>query len=83
MYPVNATIVLLMYPENQTSKKSSQSSTRLKGIKALAEFLGVSVSTAHKYKSEGLIPYYQVGGIVFFDSDEVINSMKKGGSNES
>ncbi len=54
-------------------------SNKIRGIKGLAEFLNVSISTAHKFKASGEIPYYQIGKIVFFDSEEVLKSLKKGG----
>lgn len=47
------------------------------GLKALAELLGVSVRTISKYKKKGLLPYKQIGKMVYFNHEEVLKSIQK------
>lgn len=47
----------------------------LRSIKALAEFIGSSEPTAHKFKKDGRIPCRQIGRKVLFYTDEVLAAM--------
>ena len=57
-------------PEKKDSKK-------LHSMKELAEFLECSIPTAQKIKNSGKIPFHQVGRIVMFDKDEILNATRK------
>lgn len=50
----------------------------IRGIHALAEFLNVSVTTAQKLKNSGRIPCIQIGRIVLFDGNKVLEALKGG-----
>ncbi len=49
----------------------------IRGISGLAQFLNISIVTAQKLKNQGKIPYRQVGRVLVFVADEVLNAMKK------
>ena len=49
----------------------------IRGISGLARFLNVSIPTAQKMKTQKKIPYRQVGRVLVFVADEVLNAMKK------
>lgn len=49
----------------------------IRGISGLAQFLNVSMVTAQKLKNQGKIPYRQVGRVLVFVADEVLDAMKK------
>lgn len=51
-------------------------SKKLHSIRALAEFLDTSITTAQKYKNEGC-PCIQYGRKVIFDTDEVLLWLSK------
>lgn len=59
---------------------SDQANSLLKGLKGLADFLGVSIPSAYRYKASGQIPYFQIGGKIFFDKEAVLKAIKKGGN---
>jgi excisionase family DNA binding protein len=48
-----------------------------KGLTGLAEILGCSKTTAHKWLKTGKIPFSKIGGIYLFDVNEVRNAIKK------
>lgn len=50
---------------------------KIKGISGLAALLGCSLPTAQRIKQSGKIPFYQVGKIVFFDREEVLEAIRK------
>jgi excisionase family DNA binding protein len=47
----------------------------LYSIRELAEFIGCSTPTAHKFKKSGRIPCRQIGRKVLFDTVDVLNAM--------
>ncbi|MFZ4414939.1 MAG: DUF3853 family protein [Bacteroidales bacterium] len=60
--------------------KNSEPRQPIKGIHALAKYLGVCPAKAQSLKNSGVLPYFQNGRIVLFDCDkvdEVMQSMKK------
>ncbi|UCS94840.1 DUF3853 family protein [Echinicola marina] len=62
---------------------NTKSSSTIKGLKGLANFLNCTLPTAQRYKSSGKIPFYQLtkSGTIYFDKDEVLKALKKGGQN--
>ena len=50
---------------------------RLVGIKELAEYLGISIDTAHHWVSTNRIPSVKRGGLMRFDLEEIENWIKK------
>ncbi len=56
--------------------KQSVLKPRIKGIHALAEFLGVSPPRAQKLKNEGVFPYFKDGRLVLFDPEKVQEAME-------
>jgi len=56
--------------------RSAPSSSVIKGIQGLADFLGVSKSVAQKMKNEGVIPYIQYDRIVLFEPDKVLRALE-------
>ena len=60
--------------------KTNKPRQPIKGIHALAKYLGVCPAKAQSLKNSGVLPYFQNGRIVLFDCDkvdEVMQSMKK------
>lgn len=52
----------------------------IKGIHAIAKYLGVSPAKAQAMKNSGILPYFQNGRIVLFDCDkidEIMYTIKK------
>lgn len=54
---------------------SEENNQPIKGIRALAKFLGVGVNTAQRLKNEGIIPCFQSGNIVLFDQTKVLKAL--------
>jgi hypothetical protein len=54
----------------------------IKGIHALAKFLGVSPARAQKLKNEGVFPYLQDGRLVLFDPAKVREAWNQFSSNK-
>lgn len=52
-------------------------STLIYGIMGLANFLGVSMTTAQKFKNERVFPYIQRGRTLIFKSEEVLAGLSK------
>ncbi len=59
-----------MEPEKTKSKL-------IHGIVGLAEFLGISHTTAQKLKNEGRIPYHATGKKLYFIPEEVHEATKQ------
>lgn len=55
--------------------KTSTPQPPIKGIHALAKFLGVSAPRAQKLKNENVFPFFQDGRLVLFDPDKVREAM--------
>lgn len=55
----------------------SQSKKHIRGIKGLAEFMNCTPKTAQQYKNSGKIPYTQIGRIVLFDPEKVLEAMQQ------
>ena len=65
-------------PQNSMDIQSEKKdNTKLHSMIELAEFLGCSVPTAQKIKNSGKIPFHQIGRIVMFDKDEILNATRK------
>jgi hypothetical protein len=47
------------------------------GLKGLANFLGVGITTAWSLKKSGKLPYYQTGKKVFFKKSEILAATSK------
>lgn len=58
--------------ENEESPK-----ILIKGIHELAAFLNISPSRAQKLKNEKIIPFWQDGRLVIFDSRKVLEAMRE------
>ena len=55
---------------------SNLDSNKILDAKSAAAFLNISLPTLHRWKSDGLIPYHQKGGRIFFVMSELIESVK-------
>ena len=51
--------------------KTSDHQTPIKGIRALARFLGIGINKAQDLKNDNALPYFQHGRIVLFDPELV------------
>ena len=58
-------------------EETPKESILIHGILGLANFLGVSMPTAQKYKNEKVFPYIQRGRTVIFKSEEVLAGMAR------
>lgn len=58
-----------------TNPDPSPERRTLHSIRELADFIGCSTVTAHKFKKSGRIPCRQIGRKVLFDTAEVLNAM--------
>lgn len=54
--------------------KSTKATVR--GIRGLAEYCGISTATAQRLKSEGKIPYSQIGHRVYFCPADIDEALK-------
>jgi hypothetical protein len=50
--------------------------TYIHGLQALADFLGVGITTAWQLKKSGKFSYYQAGKKLFFKKSEVLAALK-------
>lgn len=57
----------------------SMGENQLKGVKALADFLNCSPTTARKLRDSGKIQFYNFGRVFLFDKAEVLAAIAKGG----
>lgn len=55
---------------------SANPKTQIKGIHELAAFLKVSPGRAQKLKNDKIIPCFQDGRLVLFDTDKVLKAME-------
>ena len=65
---------------NNVEIKTLEPRPPIKGIHALAKYLGVCPAKAQSLKNRGVLPYFQDGRTVLFDCekvDEIMVSMKK------
>ena len=63
--------------DTRQASKEKEDSTLIYGINGLAQFLGVSMPTAQKYKNDRIFPVYQHGRTLMFKSSEVLAGMSK------
>lgn len=49
---------------------------KIRGIRELSKYLGISTATAQRLKNEGKVPFSQVGKRVFFVPSEVDKAIK-------
>ena len=68
-YTTPQTAPEVIQPTPQPERKT------LHSIRELAEFIGCSTPTAHKFKKSGRIPCRQMGRKVLFDTVDVLNAM--------
>ena len=66
--------IILNKPEPQPGAKRKD---YIRGINALAEFLGCSTSTVQKLKNRGKIPYSQYGRLILFDPEKVLDALNE------
>ena len=72
-------IIVENLPKNSVVK-ITEPRQAIKGIHALAKYLGVCAAKAQALKNSGVLPYFQNGRIVLFDCDkvdQVMHTMKK------
>lgn len=62
---------------NEIEKAEDAQSTLIYGIMGLANFLGVSMTTAQKFKNERVFPCIQRGRTLIFKSEEVLAGLSK------
>lgn len=62
---------------NDVKEVEVAQSTLIYGIMGLASFLGVSMTTAQKYKNERVFPFIQRGRTLIFKSEEVLAGLSK------
>lgn len=55
--------------------RSSEKVEYIRGLKGLANHLGISISAAKRMKDEGQFKYYQAGRLVLFNKQEVDDTM--------
>ena len=60
---------------SQSTILSKDSKKPIRGILGLAKFLNVSNTTAQALKNSGKLPFSQVGRVVLFDPDKVMEAM--------
>nr|WP_319268232.1 helix-turn-helix domain-containing protein [uncultured Draconibacterium sp.] len=79
--PVYTLTVRELIELNQIMDKQSHEPEKekieIRGIHALAKFLKVSATTAQKLKNSGKIPYSQIGKLVLFDGNKVLEALEK------
>jgi hypothetical protein len=51
----------------------------LLNFKETCNFIGISSSSLHKYKSKNLIPYRKLGKRIFFNRNDVMKAMNEAG----
>lgn len=59
---------------HSTTNKAPEPETYIHGLQALADFLGIGVTTAWKLKKQGILPYYRSGKKLFFKKSEILKS---------
>lgn len=64
--------VLEALSETKPQQSTNEPEQYIYGLKALAAFLGVGITTAWQLKKSGRLPYYQIGKKVFFKQSEVL-----------
>lgn len=60
-----------------SAKSLDSDSCTILSSKGAAAFLNISLPTLHRWKTDGLIPFHQKGGRVFFIQSELIESVKQ------
>jgi len=43
----------------------------------IAKFISVTKRTMRRYRKQGLVPFYRVGGIIRYDRDQVVRALNK------
>lgn len=71
--------LLLELRKNQITQQPQKSFEPIRGIHALADFLGVSPVTAQKLKNSGKIPFAQFERVVLFDPQKVLDALEANG----
>lgn len=69
--------VLEALSEHEPQKQTPKEDKRIHGLKGLANFLGVGITTACHLKKSGKIPSYQAGKKVFFLESEILAATSK------
>ena len=65
------------FTNQEIGNSSAVNQPPIKGITQLAKFLGISPARAQKLKNDGVLPYWQDGRLIFFDTNEVMKAMRK------
>ena len=68
--------LMLQFTRNQSKSIVPKKFEPIRGIYGLAEFLGVSPTTAQKLKNSGKIPYSQFERLVLFDPKKVLDALE-------
>lgn len=68
-------LILEIFGESKGTTQTAEKKL-IRGINGLSEFLECSPATAQKLKNSGKIPFSQVGRLLLFDSDKVMEAMK-------
>lgn len=63
--------------ESTQTAAAPQPEAYFHGLKALADFLGISEVSAWRLKKSGKIPFYQAGKKLFFKQSDVLQSLQK------
>jgi hypothetical protein len=71
------TAVLEALFEANNQRPASQPEQYIYGLRELAIFLGVGITTAWHLKKSGKIPFYQAGKKLFFKQSEVLAATSK------
>ena len=71
------TILKQIIKEELINKDKSKEVKNLLSFKETCEFLGIHPSTLNKWKANNKIPYKRLGKRIFFQREEILNSLKE------
>jgi len=66
-----AVLEALSEHQTQTPPTAPEPEQRIYGLKNLADFLGVGITTCWKLKKSGKLPFYQAGKKLYFKKSEI------------
>uniref|UniRef100_UPI004056C276 DUF3853 family protein n=1 Tax=Alistipes sp. TaxID=1872444 RepID=UPI004056C276 len=67
---------LMASSATQQPSQPKDTKATVRGIRGLAEYCGISTATAQRLKSEGKIPYSQIGHRVYFCPADIDEALK-------
>ena len=73
---LSLTVERMLQEQKQTLRGPLHPSTSLMTPEQCAEFLGIKINTLYVMKSQGRIPYREVGHLLRFDFDEIVEWTK-------